>query len=77
MRVRISSLTLGRPPRARERQRQYSRKPARCHAITVPGLTIAKTSDHRGHRLRSTLQKRRSRRFSKGLRRLRFSTASC
>src|SRR5204863_7877017 len=28
MRVRTSSLTLGRPPRGRDRQRQYRRKPA-------------------------------------------------
>src|SRR6267378_5222602 len=29
-------------------QRQYKRKPARCHLITVPGLTIASASRMRG-----------------------------
>jgi len=38
MRFRISSLTLGRPPGRRDRRRQYSRKPFRCHAITVAGF---------------------------------------
>src|SRR6476659_4939590 len=38
---RISNGTVGRPQRRRDCQRQYDRKPARCHLITVSGLTIA------------------------------------
>jgi hypothetical protein len=41
---RISSGTLGRPPRGRDLQRQYKRKPARCHLITISGFKIAKAS---------------------------------
>ena len=44
MRVRISTLTLGRPPCGRNRQRQYKRKPARCHPTTVSGFTMTRTS---------------------------------
>jgi hypothetical protein len=76
-RVRISSLTLGRPPRGRDRQRQYRRKPARCHPTTVSGFTMTRTSDHRGHICRSVAQKKRSQRFSEGRGRLRLSTATC
>src|SRR5713226_2130941 len=60
MRVRISSLTFGRPPRGRDRQRQYRRKPARCHPITVSGFTMTRTSDHRGHMCHRVVQKKRS-----------------
>jgi hypothetical protein len=77
MRVRISSLTFGRPPQDRDRQRQYSRKPARCHLITVSGFTMIRTSDHPGQRLRRVVQKKRSRRFRQGRRCLRLSTATC
>jgi hypothetical protein len=35
---------LGRPPRARDFHRQYSRKPARCQATTVSDLTITSAS---------------------------------
>jgi hypothetical protein len=42
---RISSGTVGRPPRGRDFQRQNKRKPARCHSMTVSGLTIAKASN--------------------------------
>ena len=49
LRVRTSSLTLGRPPRGRYRQRQYRRKPARCQPTTVCSFTMTRTSDHRGH----------------------------
>src|SRR5712672_407061 len=45
---RTSSGTVGRPPRGRDFQRQYKRKPARCHLITVPGLTIASASRTQG-----------------------------
>jgi hypothetical protein len=48
--VRISSLTLGWPLRRRDRQRQYKRKPARCHPTNVSGFTMTTTSDQRGHR---------------------------
>ena len=77
MRVRTSSVILGRPSRRLDRQRQYSRKPLRCHAITVAGFTTTSTSDHRGHTLRSRIQKSRSRCLSIGRRRFRFSTATC
>src|SRR5260370_15736288 len=66
IRVRISSLTLGRPRLGRDRPRQYRRKPARCHPTTVFGFTMTRTSDHRGHMYRRLVQKKRSRRFSKG-----------
>src|SRR5882672_1873233 len=39
--LRISNGTAGLPPRAFDFQRQYNRKPARCHLTTVSGLTIA------------------------------------
>src|SRR3977135_3538718 len=48
--LRFPSGTVGRPPRRRDFQRQYKRKPARCHLITVPGLTIASASRTRGKR---------------------------
>src|SRR6476469_5036102 len=38
---RISNGTVGRPQRRCDFQRQYDLKPARCHLITVSGLTIA------------------------------------
>src|SRR6202795_466218 len=41
--LRISNGTVG-PPRAFDFQRQYNRKPARCHLTTVSGLTIASAS---------------------------------
>ena len=77
MRVRTSSLSLGRPPRGRDRQRQYRRKPDRCQPTTVSGFTMTRTSDHRGHMCRRAVQKKRSRRFSKGRGRFRLSTATC
>src|SRR5712675_2180708 len=42
--LRISCGTVGRPPRAFDFQRQYNRKPARCHLTAVSGLTIASAS---------------------------------
>jgi hypothetical protein len=39
--LRISTGTVGLPPRAFDLQRQYNRKPAQCHLITVSGFTIA------------------------------------
>src|SRR6202163_2562786 len=41
---RISNGTVDLPPRAFDFQRQYNRKPARCHLTTVSGLTIASAS---------------------------------
>jgi hypothetical protein len=38
---RISSGTIGRPPRRLDFQRQYNRKPARCQRTMVSGFTIA------------------------------------
>jgi len=40
IRRRISSGTVGRPPRRLDFQRQYNRNPARCQRTTVSGLTI-------------------------------------
>jgi hypothetical protein len=40
--LRISGVTVGRPPRRRDFHRQYDLNPARCHLITVSGFTIAK-----------------------------------
>src|SRR5260370_2083775 len=77
IRVRISSLTLGRPPLGRDRQRQYRRKPARCHPTTVFGFTMTRTSDHRGHMYLRLIQNKRSRRISKRRGRSRFSQATC
>jgi hypothetical protein len=77
MRVRICSLTFGRPPRGRDRQRQYSRKPARCHATTVAGFTMTRTSDQHGQMLRRVVRKKRSGRPREGRGRLRLSTAIC
>jgi hypothetical protein len=39
---RISSGTVGRPPRGRDFQRQYDLNPARCQRITVSGFKIAR-----------------------------------
>jgi hypothetical protein len=77
MRFRTSTLTFGRPPRGRDRHRQYRRKPARCQPTTVSGFTIAKTLDQLGHRCRKAVQKNRSQRFKAGRGRLRLSTATC
>ena len=53
--LRISNGTVGLPPRAFDFQRQYNRKPARCHLTTVSGLTIASASRTPGRsRLRQT-----------------------
>src|SRR5258708_7240186 len=45
---RISSGVFGRPLRGLDFQRQYARKPARCHRITVSGLTILKAASTPG-----------------------------
>ena len=77
IRTRISSLILGRPPRGRDFQRQYSRKPARCQPTTVSGWTITSASFHRDQVTRKTVQKSRSRGRNGGLGRLRLRTATC
>ena len=41
---RISSGTVGRPPRGRDFQRQYDLNPARCQRTMVSGFTIANAS---------------------------------
>src|ERR1700738_1035212 len=41
---RISSGTVGRPPRGRDFQPQYDLNPARCQRTMVSGLTIANAS---------------------------------
>src|SRR5712664_3148210 len=46
---RISSGTVGRPPRRLDFQRQYNRNPARCQRITVSGFTIANASQTLGN----------------------------
>jgi hypothetical protein len=43
----------------------------------VSGLTIARTSDQRGHSCRKVVQKKRSKRVSTGRVRFRFRTATC
>jgi hypothetical protein len=40
IRRRISPGIFGRPPQERDFQRQYSRKPVRCHRMTVSGWII-------------------------------------
>jgi hypothetical protein len=42
--LRISSGTVGRPPRPLDFQHQYDRKPARCQRTMVSGFTIASAS---------------------------------
>jgi hypothetical protein len=42
--LRISSGTVGLPPRAFDFHRQYKRKPARCHLTNLSSLTIASAS---------------------------------
>ena len=77
IRPRTSSGIADRPLPGRDRQRQYSRKPARCQPMTVSGFTMTRRSVHRGQRRRSVVQNSRSKEFNGGRGRLRFSTASC
>ena len=74
---RTSSLILGLPLRRRDRQRQYNRKPARCQATTVSGLTIRSTSFQPDQKRRRRIQNSRSQEFKGGRGRFRFRTASC
>lgn len=77
IRPRISSVIFGRPPRRRDRQRQYSRKPARCQPTTVSGLTMMRTSDPRDQMSHRAVQNSRSTQFKGGRGRLGLRTATC
>jgi hypothetical protein len=75
--ARTSGETAGRPERCRLFQVQNNRKPCRCHAMTVSGLTMWMAErqprhdrESHAHSIRSTGVKRR------GGRRDRFTTAS-
>jgi hypothetical protein len=69
----------GRPTRifTRERNRQYSRKPARCHPTTVSGFTMMSGSVHLTQTRRSMTQKNRSPEVSRGRGWRRDRTVSC
>ena len=56
MSLQISGSMPGRPPLARLRQAQYLRKPARCHLITVAGLTMTSDSFQRAQVRESNTQ---------------------
>jgi hypothetical protein len=58
--VLMSADSLGRPPSDFDFHRQYKRKPARCHRITVSGLTIAKALSTLGAKPYSPANFRRS-----------------
>jgi hypothetical protein len=58
--ARTSPATVGRPVRRRLFQRQNSRKPCRCHAMTVSGLTMMIAARHSVHARDSQVQKNRS-----------------
>ena len=60
IRRRISSGILGRPPRERDFQRQYSRKPVRCHRMIVSGWTMAMAANTDGNRRYSHTKSNRS-----------------
>src|SRR3954454_17938803 len=45
--ARRSASICGRPPRERDFQRQYRRKPARCHRTRVSGRTIVMAFEDR------------------------------
>src|SRR6516225_206235 len=47
IRARRSASICGRPPRHRDFQRQYRRKPARCQRTTVSGRMIVMTFEDR------------------------------
>ena len=68
---RISSVTFGRRRRRRDRQRQYSRKPARCQLMAVSGFTITRTPLRRDQKRRNIVQNSQSKEFSMP------STAAC
>ena len=87
MRERISGSMPGRPPLSRLRQAQYRRNPARCHLMTVAGLTMISASFQRAQVRESSTQRPRSTLVNRGRltdrwrtpswwRRARISTAS-
>ena len=77
IRVRTASGTVGRPVRPRLFQVQNKRKPRRCHAMTVAGLTMTSAVRHPVHRRDNQTQSHRST-FVRGSRRgiVRCSTSS-
>ena len=77
MSARILAVVLGLPPRERDRHRQNSRKPERCHPITVSGFTTTRTWVQRFHARLIATQKSRSKRFNRGRGRFLLRTASC
>ena len=76
MSSRSSSLILGLPS-GRERKRQNSRNPVRCHEATVSGFTITKAAAQPDHQRRNVIQKSRSMLRSKGRGRFVLKTTSC
>ena len=58
--ARTSGSTLGRPPLCGLRQVQYLRNPARCHLMTVAGLTMTSASLHLDQILDSSVHRLRS-----------------
>jgi hypothetical protein len=72
-----SSVILGLPGRRRDRHRQYHRKPARCQATTVSGLTIRRTLFQPDQKRRSAIQNSRSKEFKGGRGRFRLRMATC
>jgi hypothetical protein len=64
--VRTSSGTVGRPTRRRLFHVQNRRKPWRCHAMTVSGLTMTSAACHPCRTRETQIQSRRSVRVSRG-----------
>ncbi len=56
---------------------QYRRKPARCHAMTVSGLTMRSASLQPDQNRWSAIQNSRSKEFNGGRGRFRLRTATC
>ena len=78
MRARTSRSILGLPRLlGRDRRRQNKRKPARCQATTVSGLTMTRTWLHPGQSRRSRVQNTRSRIRSRARGCFRLSTPNC
>jgi hypothetical protein len=60
MSVRVSVGTVGRPIRRRLLQAHHSRKPRRCQAMTISGLTMTSVVRHPVSTRESTTQSQRS-----------------
>src|SRR6478735_7398536 len=58
--ARRSASICGRPPRERDFQRQYRRKPARCHRTRVSGRTIVMALRIVGNHRYSWMKNKRS-----------------